>query len=97
MSLCSEVMRNYYTLQRDHSEELGLRSSSAVAISLGINMLLPLLDLLAKLNLLTQELLKFIEVVHHFHRIFAAAVSFVMSLKSYTPTGSNFFLLSVSS
>ena len=55
-------------------------------ISLGISVLLPLLDLPAELGLLTQELLKFIELAYHFQWVFTVGVPLVTSLNSYTPT-----------
>ena len=53
-------------------------------------MLLSLMRLLSESCLLTEELLKFVEVAYHLHWIFAAVVLLVRSLKSYTPTGSKF-------
>ena len=71
MSLGSKVMRNYCTLQRDlftysfrrvESSDLLLCSSSTVSFSLGINVLLPFLDLPAELGLLTPGIF---EVAYH--------------------------------
>ena len=51
----------------------------SIAISLDVNVLLPILDLGWNWASRLQELLKFVEIVYHHHLVLAAAVSLVMS------------------
>ena len=94
MSLGSEVIRNYCIFQRDlfkYSTRFATHSSSAVAVSLDVNVLLPLLKLLLEACLQTPGI---VEGSISLPFSFAAAIPLVISWKSYTPTGSKFLKLS---
>ena len=62
-----------------------LNYSFFVAILLDINVLLPILELPTEYCFLTGEIV-YIKVVHHLHRVFAAVVPLVISLKNYSQT-----------